>query len=100
MGEDDSGVMMLYLKRGGGYYLGRFFLYPRAKFSKKKKKNAADTGASQLIVDGEIKLKNDSLISHFKEDGIEFENGSFLPAEVVIFATGCVFSLHFANICS
>ena len=96
MGEDDSGVMMLYLKRGGGYYLGLFFLYSRAKFSK----NAADTGASQLIVDGKIKLKNDSLISHFKEDGVEFENGSFLPADVVIFATGCVFSLHFVNICN
>ena len=49
-----------------------------------------DVGASQLIVDGKIKLKNDSLISHFEEDGIVFENGSKLPADVVIYATGLV----------
>ena len=50
----------------------------------------ADVGASQLIADGEIKLKNDSQISHFEEDSIVFEDGSRLPADVVIFATGSV----------
>lgn len=47
-----------------------------------------DVGASQLIADGKIGLKNDSQISHFVKDGIVFENGSKLPADVVIFATG------------
>ncbi|EJD03237.1 FAD/NAD-binding domain-containing protein [Fomitiporia mediterranea MF3/22] len=68
MGEDGSGVIMLYHRRGGGFYF--------------------DTGASKLIVDGKIKLKNDSTISRFTENGIEFENGSTLPADVVILATG------------
>ena len=45
-------------------------------------------GASQLIVDGKIGLKNDSQISHFEEKTIVFEDGSTLPADVVIFATG------------
>ena len=49
-----------------------------------------DVGASQLIIDGKIGLKNDSQISHFVKDGIVFENGSKLPADVVIFATGYV----------
>ena len=47
-----------------------------------------DVGASQLIIDGKIKLKNDSKMSHFSENGLVFEDGSELPADVVIFATG------------
>ena len=43
-----------------------------------------------MIVDGKVKLKNDSLIKQLTEGGIEFENGSTLPADVVILATGCV----------
>ena len=52
-----------------------------------------DVGASQLIVDGKIKLKNDSQISHFSKNSIVFENGSEIPADVVIFATGYVIYL-------
>ena len=48
----------------------------------------ADTGASKLIGEGKIKLKNDSQISHFTERAIVFENGSELEADVVVFATG------------
>ena len=51
---------------------------------------AKDIGASQLITEGKIKLKNDSAISHFNENSIEFEDGSTLAADVVIFSTGCV----------
>lgn len=47
-----------------------------------------DVGASQLIIDGKIKLKNDSLIERFTKTGIKFDNGSELPADVVVFATG------------
>jgi hypothetical protein len=49
---------------------------------------AVDVGASQLIIDGKIKLKNDSFIERFTNTGIKFENGSELPADVVVFATG------------
>ena len=47
-----------------------------------------DVGASQLIIDGKIKLKNDSPIERFTKSGIKFQNGSELLADVVLFATG------------
>ena len=50
-----------------------------------------DAGASQLIIDGKIKLKNGSVKS-FTEDGLVFEDGSQLNADVVVFATGSAFS--------
>lgn len=49
-----------------------------------------DMGASQLIVDGKIKLKSDSLIREFTETGLKFEDDSELSADVVMFATGSV----------
>lgn len=48
----------------------------------------ADVGASQLIIDKRIKLKNDSTISEITETGLKFLDGSELPADVIIFATG------------
>ncbi|KAF9007493.1 hypothetical protein BDQ17DRAFT_218727 [Cyathus striatus] len=68
MGVKDTGFFILVWGKAGGYYL--------------------DVGASQLIIDGKIKLKNDSLIQTFTEDGLKFENGSELPADVVVFCTG------------
>jgi len=50
----------------------------------------ADVGASQLIIDGKIKLKNDSKIARFTKTGVEFENGSTLDADAFILATGYV----------
>lgn len=67
-GINDTGVTMLYWSKGGGYYF--------------------EVGASQLIADGKIKLKNDSPIKEFTETGFLFEDGSELPADVVVFATG------------
>jgi len=67
-GEDNSGFVLLAWSKGGGYYL--------------------DVGASQLIIDGKIKLKNDSPIERFTHNGLKFENGSELLADVVVFATG------------
>ena len=49
-----------------------------------------ETGASQLIIDGKIKLKNDSQITTFTENSLQFENGSELAADVVVFCTGSV----------
>ena len=48
----------------------------------------ADHGASQAIVEGKIKVKNDSVISEFVEEGIKFEDGSVLTADIIILATG------------
>ncbi|KZT62289.1 FAD/NAD(P)-binding domain-containing protein [Calocera cornea HHB12733] len=68
MGIDGSGLFRLALKRGGGSYI--------------------NVGASEMIIDGQIKLKNDSLVDSFTHDGIQFVDGSVLPADAVICATG------------
>ena len=47
-----------------------------------------DTGASKLIGEGKIKLKNDSQLEGFAEAGLKFEDGSELQADLVLFATG------------
>ena len=49
---------------------------------------STDVGASQLIIDGKIKLKNDSQISRFTKNRLEFTNGSTLDADAVVVATG------------
>jgi len=68
LGYKDAGFSLAVWENAGGYYL--------------------DVGTSQMIVDGKIKLKNDSLIERFTSTGLKFENGSELPADVVVFATG------------
>ncbi|KAJ6564733.1 FAD/NAD(P)-binding domain-containing protein [Mycena capillaripes] len=68
LGTMDTGSGLISWERGGGYYL--------------------DVGGSQMIIDGKIKLKNDSQIAKGTETGIKFEDGSELPADVTIFAAG------------
>ena len=84
MGYKDTGFLLLAWSKVGGYYLGATCLSCNRSYTEV----FLDTGASQLIVDGKIKLKNDSPIQEFTENGIKFENGSFLAADVVICATG------------
>ncbi|KAK6992953.1 flavin-containing monooxygenase [Favolaschia claudopus] len=67
-GTLDAGFAISAWDRAGGYYI--------------------DVGGSKLIIDGKIKLKNDSQISEFTETGLKFEDGSELPVDVVVFATG------------
>ncbi|KIM52907.1 hypothetical protein SCLCIDRAFT_140112 [Scleroderma citrinum Foug A] len=67
-GEDGAGFMALLWEKLGGYYF--------------------DVGASQRIIDGEIKLKSDGPIARFTSTGLLFEDGSTLGADVVLFATG------------
>src|SRR3954451_8194223 len=66
-GEDNSGLFMKYLRRGSGYYI--------------------DVGASELIANGEIKLVNGK-VDHLTEDAVVMEDGTELPADVVVYATG------------
>ncbi|KAJ7639050.1 hypothetical protein FB45DRAFT_740642 [Roridomyces roridus] len=73
MGYKDAGFLLAVWENAGGYYIGGCLL---------------DVGTSQLIADGKIKLKNDSLIERFVPGGLKFEDGSELAADVVIFATG------------
>jgi len=66
-GEDDSGLFVKYLRRGSGYYI--------------------DVGASQLIIDGEVKLVGGQ-IDHLTEDAVVLADGTELPADLVVYATG------------
>ncbi|KAF7352602.1 hypothetical protein MVEN_01225700 [Mycena venus] len=86
LGYKDAGFSLAVWENAGGYYLG-------GSHSSKEARNpdddvSLDVGTSQMIVDGKIKLKNDSLIERFTSTGLKFENGSELPADVVVFATG------------
>ena len=66
-GDDESGLFMKYLRRGSGYYI--------------------DIGASQLIIDGEIKLKRGQVVA-LDETGVMLDDGTHLDADVIVYATG------------
>jgi putative flavoprotein involved in K+ transport len=66
-GDDDSGLFMKYLRRGSGYYI--------------------DVGASDLIADGSIKLRKGQVV-RLTEDSVLLDDGTELPADLVVYATG------------
>ncbi|MBT9290354.1 NAD(P)/FAD-dependent oxidoreductase [Prosthecodimorpha staleyi] len=66
-GADGSGLFMKYLRRGSGYYI--------------------DIGASQLIIDGKIKLVGGQ-VEEITETGVRLDNGTEIPADVIVYATG------------
>ena len=66
-GDDDSGLFMKYLRRGSGYYI--------------------DVGACELIADGTIALVHGQL-DHLTADAVVLSDGTELPADVVVYATG------------
>ncbi|KAF4183360.1 hypothetical protein CNMCM8694_002524 [Aspergillus lentulus] len=47
-----------------------------------------DVGASAKIAQGLIKVKSDSRLVSYTKDGLIFEDGTHLPADVIIYATG------------
>jgi putative flavoprotein involved in K+ transport len=67
-GEDGSGLFMKYLRRGSGYYI--------------------DVGASELVADGRIKLKSGVGIDRIKEHSVLMKDGTELPADLIVYATG------------
>jgi putative flavoprotein involved in K+ transport len=67
-GEDGSGIHSTYLRRGAGYTI--------------------DVGASQLIVDGSIKLKSPAEIERIGEQTVLLSDGTVLPADLIVYATG------------
>jgi putative flavoprotein involved in K+ transport len=67
-GEDGSGLSVKGLRRGGGFYI--------------------DFGASDLVADGRIKLKSGVGVERIAERAIVFTDGSELPADLIVFATG------------
>jgi putative flavoprotein involved in K+ transport len=66
-GDDDSGLFMKYLRRGSGYYI--------------------DVGAADLVADGRVKLAKGQ-VDHLTEDAVVLEDGTELPADLVVYATG------------
>lgn len=67
-GHDGAGLLIKYFQRGGGYYI--------------------DVGASQLIVDGKIKVKQGQEIEQVLPNGLRFADGTDLEADEIVFATG------------
>ena len=66
-GEDGSGLFMKYLRRASGYYI--------------------DVGASELVANGDIKLQSGQ-VDHLTEDAVVMADGTELPADLVVYATG------------
>jgi putative flavoprotein involved in K+ transport len=66
-GDDNSGLFMKYLRRGSGYYI--------------------DVGACDLVADGKIKLAHGQ-VERLTEDSVILADGTELPADLVVYATG------------
>ncbi len=67
-GDDESGLSLKYLRRGSGYYI--------------------DVGASDLIIDGKIKLKSGMPVERITKNSVILSDGSELPADLIVYATG------------
>lgn len=67
-GEDYSGAYLKYLRRGSGYYI--------------------DVGASELIANGQVKLKSPAEVVEITEDSVVFNDGSKLRTDLIVYATG------------
>jgi putative flavoprotein involved in K+ transport len=66
-GDDGSGLFMKYLRRGSGYYI--------------------DVGAADLVANGDVALTRGQ-VDHLSEDAVVLEDGTKLPADLVVYATG------------
>ncbi|MFZ0601273.1 MAG: NAD(P)/FAD-dependent oxidoreductase [Roseiarcus sp.] len=67
-GEDESGLMMKAFRTGSGYYI--------------------DVGASDLIAKGHIGVRSGVEIRRVNERSVELTDGSELPADLIVMATG------------
>ncbi|EIM79879.1 FAD/NAD-P-binding domain-containing protein [Stereum hirsutum FP-91666 SS1] len=68
LGPDNGGLLQLFLRRGGGYYV--------------------DVGASTMIAERKIGLKSGASIQEYTQHGVKFSDGSELSVDVVVYATG------------
>ena len=66
-GEDGSGLFMKYLRRGSGYYI--------------------DVGASELVAERRHQAQGGH-VDHLTEDAVVMADGTELPADLVVYATG------------
>jgi putative flavoprotein involved in K+ transport len=66
-GDDGSGLFMKYLRRGSGYYI--------------------DVGAADLVANGDVHLVHGQVV-RLTEDAVVLDDGTELPADLVVYATG------------
>jgi cation diffusion facilitator CzcD-associated flavoprotein CzcO len=66
-GDAGAGITELFLQRGGGYYI--------------------NVGAAELIATGKIKVKH-SGVQALTHHGLVCDDGTYLPADLVVLATG------------
>jgi len=66
-GEDETGFFLAYYRRAAGYYI--------------------DVGGSELIASGEIAVAHGD-IARIDESGLHMADGRYLPADVIVYATG------------
>jgi putative flavoprotein involved in K+ transport len=66
-GDDGSGLFMKYLRRGSGYYI--------------------DVGSADLVANGDVRLAKGQ-VDHLTQDAVVLEDGTELPADLVVYATG------------
>ena len=66
-GDDGSGLFLKYLRRGSGYYI--------------------DVGAAELVANGDVKLAKGQ-VDHLTETSVVLADGTELPADLVVYATG------------
>jgi putative flavoprotein involved in K+ transport len=66
-GPDGSGITMKFLRRFSGYYI--------------------DIGASELIIEGRIRLATGQ-VTEITEDGVRMADGREIPADLIVYATG------------
>lgn len=67
-GEDEAGHQMKYFRRGGGYNL--------------------DAGSSALMIKGQLGFMQYDRIERFTADGALLKDGSTVPADLMVLATG------------
>lgn len=67
-GVDGSGLFMKYLRRGSGYYI--------------------DVGASELVANGNVKLKSRVDVERINAHSVSLSDGTELPADLIVYATG------------
>jgi putative flavoprotein involved in K+ transport len=67
-GADGAGIHAAYLRRGAGYYI--------------------DVGASQMVIDGRIRLQSPAQFERIAEQTVRLTNGAVLSADLIVYATG------------
>lgn len=67
-GVNGQGWLDLFLRTGGGYYL--------------------NTGGSELIADGKVKVEQFNRIVEFVPEGAKLDDGTIIEAELIVLATG------------